>query len=152
MDPYFHFLIHCILIVFCCGGRGDRTAAKYKLERSVPSGHFQRHKTYVRPTLEYASTVWDPHKGNKSQANLLESAQNKAARFVMCDWSMSSSVMGITSTLKWESLQERRARAHVVIFHKIQHSLFDIPMTLFQHTPSTITTRGTPSKFVVPFC
>ena len=27
MDPYFHLLIHCILIVFYCGGRGDRTAA-----------------------------------------------------------------------------------------------------------------------------
>ena len=43
MDPYFHHLIHCILIVFYCGGRGDRTAAKYQLERSSPSGHFQRH-------------------------------------------------------------------------------------------------------------
>ena len=29
MDPYFHLSIHCILIVFYCGGRGDRTAAKY---------------------------------------------------------------------------------------------------------------------------
>ena len=29
MDPYFHLLIHCILIVFYCGGRGDRIAAKY---------------------------------------------------------------------------------------------------------------------------
>ena len=27
MDPYFHLSIHCILIVFYCGGRGDRTAA-----------------------------------------------------------------------------------------------------------------------------
>ena len=42
-DPYFHLSIHCILIVFYCGGRGDRTAAKYLLERSGPSGHFQRH-------------------------------------------------------------------------------------------------------------
>ena len=110
------------------------------------------YKTYVRPTLEYASTVWDPHKGNKSQTNLLESAQNKAARFVMSDWSWSSSVTGIKSTLQWESLQERRARARVVVFHKIQYSLVAIPMTLFQHTPSTITTRGAPKKFVVPFC
>ena len=86
------------------------------------------YKTHVRPTLEYASTVWDPHKGSKSQANLLESAQNKAARFVMSS--------------RREFLQERRARARVVIFHKIQYSLVAIPMTLFQHTPSTITTRG----------
>ena len=110
------------------------------------------YKTYVRPTLEYASTVLDPHKGNKSQANLLEPAQNKAARFVMFDWSWSSSVTGIKSTLQWESLQERRARARVVIFHKIQYSLVAILITLFQHTPSIITTRGALKKFVVPFC
>ena len=29
MDPYFHLSIHCILIELYCGGRGDRTAAKY---------------------------------------------------------------------------------------------------------------------------
>ena len=29
MGPYFHLSIHCILIAFYCGGRGDRTAAKY---------------------------------------------------------------------------------------------------------------------------
>ena len=106
----------------------------------------------MRPTLEYASTVWDPHQGNKSQANLLESLQNKAARFVMSYWSWSSSVKGIKSTLQWEPLQERRAGACVVIFRKIQHSLVAIPMTLFQHTPSTIITRGAPSKSVAPFC
>ena len=106
----------------------------------------------MRPTLEYASTVWDPHNGNRSQANLLESVQNKAARFVMSDWSWSSNVTGIKSTCQWEPLQERRAGACVVIFHKIQHSLVAIPMTLFQNTPSTIITRGAPSKFVAPFC
>ena len=47
MDPYFHLSIHCILIVFYCGGRGDRTAAKYFLERSGPSGHFQRHENPI---------------------------------------------------------------------------------------------------------
>ena len=45
MDRYCHLSIHCILIVFYCGGRGDRTAAKYYLEGSGPSGHFQRHES-----------------------------------------------------------------------------------------------------------
>ena len=106
---------------------------------------------YVRPTLEYASTVWDPHRGNKSQASLLESAENKVARFVTYDWSWSSSVTAIKSPLQWESLQERRARTCVIIFKfnlKIQYSLVAIYMTLFQHTPSTITTHGALPKFL----
>ena len=107
---------------------------------------------YVRPTLKYAFTVWEPHKGNKSHAHLLESAQNKAASFFISNWSWSSSVTGIKSILKWETLQEGQAIACVVIFHKIWHSIVAILMTLFQHTPSTITTCGAPTKFVVPFC
>ena len=41
--------------------------------------------TYVRPFLEYASTVWSPYV--KSDIALLESAQRKAARFVYNDFS-----------------------------------------------------------------
>ena len=35
------------------------------------------YKTYVRPIAEYGSCAWDPHKGNKSQTDSLESVQKK---------------------------------------------------------------------------
>ena len=41
----------------------------------------QAYKTYVRPILEYASTVWDPH--TKELTSQLEMVQRRAAR--LCD-------------------------------------------------------------------
>ena len=38
------------------------------------------YKTYVRPTVEYASTVWDPHTCRNT--NKLEHVQRHAARYV----------------------------------------------------------------------
>ena len=56
-DPYFHLSIHCIFIVFYFGGRGDWTAAKYLLERSGPSGHFQRNEQSVGDIHNWRSYI-----------------------------------------------------------------------------------------------
>ena len=43
--------------------------------------------TFVRPQLEYASSVWVPH--TQSNINKLESVQRRAARFATGNWSVS---------------------------------------------------------------
>jgi len=53
----------------------------------------QTYFLYVRPILEYASTVWVPH--TKS------SVQRRAAGFVVADYDFSSSVTGILNRFKW---------------------------------------------------
>jgi hypothetical protein len=40
----------------------------------------QAYNTFVRPSLEYASTVWDPH--TQANINKVESIQRRAARFI----------------------------------------------------------------------
>ena len=108
------------------------------------------YKTYVRPILEYGSCAWDPHKGNQDQVDALQSAQNKAARFVYSDWSRYSSVSSMNQALGWETLQDRRAISRLVMFHKIKHSLVAIPLTLFSVPPCTMITRGAPQKYQGP--
>ena len=44
----------------------------------------QAYRTYVRLTLEYASTVWDPH--TKDLESQIEMVQRRAARFVLSDY------------------------------------------------------------------
>lgn len=47
-------------------------------------------KTLVRPKLEYACAIWDPAHSNL--INSLESIQNRAARFILSNYSRHSSV------------------------------------------------------------
>ena len=64
------------------------------------------YKSMVRPILEYASSVWDPHTTINIQR--LESVQRRAARFCLNDFSLYTSVTSMLSTLNLPSLQSRR--------------------------------------------
>ena len=77
------------------------------------------YKTLVRPTLEYASSAWDPYV--QKQIDNLEAVQNKAARFVMNDHSRNSSVSAMKETLQWRTLQERRFVARMTLWYKAIH-------------------------------
>ena len=77
------------------------------------------YQTYVRPTLEYTSTVWDLI--TKQNINKLEMLQRRAARYVPSDWRCNSSPAEMIQQLKWQSLENRRKTARLIMMHKIQH-------------------------------
>ena len=62
----------------------------------------------VRPHVEYASTVWDPH--HKTKIDKLEKVQNEAACFIIVTirYNRMDSPSEMKTQLKWNSLQERR--------------------------------------------
>ena len=84
--------------------------------------------TLVRPSIEYASVVWDPYA--KNQTIQLDSIQCRAARFVNNNFydREPGSVKAMISDLSWESLEQRRAKTRAVL--KIVNNLVDIPSTL----------------------
>ena len=61
-----------------------------------------------RPRVQYASTLWDPF--TQSNITKLESAQRRAARYVLGDYQTTSSVTltAMLQQLGWESLQYHR--------------------------------------------
>ena len=75
------------------------------------------YKTFVRPILEYASTVWDPH--SQTNINKLEAVQRRAARFVVNRYHNTSSVSCMIDKLNWPSLQHRRRVARLTMLRKI---------------------------------
>jgi len=75
--------------------------------------------TIVRPTLEYAACVWDPHQ--EYLIYDIEKIQHRAARWVLSDYSYYSSVTDMLKRLKWPTLQERRHVNRLSQFHKIVH-------------------------------
>ena len=62
--------------------------------------------TLVRPILEYATQVWDPHQQNLIYK--LEMVQGRAARWVQSDYSFKSSVTTMLDNLNWTTLEQRR--------------------------------------------
>ena len=80
----------------------------------------QCYTTFVRPIVEYASTVWDPN-GNKGLVEQVESVQRKAARFICADWRRKSSPTHMIEELKLQSLEYRRYLAKIKLMHAFVH-------------------------------
>ena len=84
----------------------------------------EAYQTYVRPTVEYASTVWDPH--DKNDIRRLEMVQRRSARFVTNRYRNRSSVGEMLETLDWKSLEDRRKEARLIMMFKIDSQLVAI--------------------------
>ena len=84
-----------------------------------PQIRSQAYMLYIRPILEYASTVWAPY--TKSSIGKLEAIQWRAARFVVTNYDYSSGVTSTLNQLNWLSLDTRRQVSRLVMFYKIVH-------------------------------
>ena len=98
----------------------------------------------VRPILEYASSVWDPHEEQDKHA--LEMVQRRAARFAFNNYFETTPgvVTNMLTSLGWPTLEERRRNNRLIMLFKIQHNLVGIDPTRYL-TDSDARTRG--SKF-----
>ena len=99
----------------------------------------QAYVTYVRPILEYTSSVWDPY--YQDQIHKIEMVQRRAARFVMNDFHPRHSVTQMLHSLQWQPLHERRAHLKVIMVYKIIHGYIAIPPEPPYLFPTTRTTR-----------
>ena len=75
----------------------------------------------VRPTLEYAASVWDPHL--IKYRNSLEAVQRKAARFVYGDYRWRASPTHMLKTLGWKNLEARRRDSRLNLMYNITHNI-----------------------------
>ena len=87
------------------------------------------YKSMVRPIIEFASPVWDPH--TLLNINRLESIQRSTARFCYNDYVRTSSVTSMLNKLNLPSLEERRFRSKSILMYKILNNLIDIPTHYF---------------------
>ena len=88
----------------------------------------------VRPKLEYASPIWNPHKS--SQISRLERIQHYAARFVANDHRRTTSPTTLALTLNWQTLERRRIIKQAMTFYKILNNIIKIS------PPSGLLTRS----------
>ena len=88
---------------------------------------FRAFTTYVRPILEYCTNVWSPY--SLKNINLIESVQRKFTKRLqgLKDFSYSERL----AHLEAESLELRRLRFGLIMYHKIIHGLVDLDFENF---------------------
>ena len=105
--------------------------------------------TYIRPTVEYASPVWDPH--TKRNTNKIEMFQRRCARYVTGNFDRTSSVTSLLNSLIWPTLEERRRQYRLTVMYRILHNQVDINWQSFL-TKTLSCTSGNSYRFFVPLC
>jgi hypothetical protein len=97
--------------------------------------------TLVRPALEYASPVWNPHQITTTRD--IEQVQRRAARFAYNYYQDNSPgcVTNLLNSLQWESLQQKRWKQSLVMCYKIHHQLIAIEPANY-YTAGDSRTRG----------
>ena len=93
----------------------------------------------VRPTLEYACVLWDPHQ--KYLADKLEKLQNRAARFVTGNYSRNNSVTVTKNGLGWETLLSRRKDFRLRFLLAIFNDMTGIDKSNYIELPNYISNR-----------
>jgi len=105
------------------------------------------YQSLVRPRIEYACTVWDPH--TKQDIQRLEMVQRRAARFVSNRYRNRSSVGDMLERLEWPSLQDRRRVARLTMIYRIDRQLVAISNGRLV-PPRRFTRHMHPNSFQVP--
>ena len=104
--------------------------------------------TMVRPQLEYASDVWDPHQtGDIAE---LEKVQRRAARWVMNDYGRLSSVTSMLNQLSWPTLQTRRKLSRLQTLHKVFYQQISLTIPPYYLPTSRSMRQHHPLHYILP--
>jgi len=107
-------------------------------------------RPWVRPTIEYASALWDPYL--QKDKHRLDMVQRRSARYVTNRYGNSSSVSDMIKQLNWTSLEDRRKNARLTMLYKINNQEVNITASHKLIPPNRISKNMGLNSFQIPAC
>jgi hypothetical protein len=104
----------------CAKASNTRFFLQRNLAKSDSETRLKCYKIFVRPILEYASTVWDPV-GNETLSSKIEMVQRKCLRWTFNSWRQIASPTALRMSAKLKTLKERRSIARLKMLHECLH-------------------------------
>ena len=83
---------------------------KRNIKIKLPKVRETAYNTLVRPKLEYASPIWDPH--TKDKISQIEKVQRRTARWTTSNYGYRSSVTSMIENIRWRTNKEGQMPAN----------------------------------------
>lgn len=120
-----------------------------KLQHAPKSLKLIAYKTFVRPVLEYASSVWSPHQ--LYLRDKLEKIQRTAVRFVCSRYRRTDSVTDMLKCCDLELLETRREKQRMKLFFQITRNQIKINKETYVRPPLKHSARLNHSASIQPY-
>ena len=102
----------------------------------------------VRPQLEYASDVWDPHYVGDIME--LEKVQRRVARWVLNDYDRFSSVSSMLNQLSWPTIQSGHKLSRLHTLHKVFYHQLSLSIPPYYLSTIGSTRQYHPLHYILP--
>lgn len=103
----------------------------------------------VRPSLEYASVIWDPHQ--QYQINQLERIQRLAVRFIFSEYRKTQSVTTLLARANLSTLSTRRKIARLKFLYQLSTNKFNLDQSRYLSRPSRVSPRVNHQYVFTPY-
>ena len=102
----------------------------------------------VRPIMEYVAPIWDSY--YDTDIYKLEKVQRRAARWILSEYSRTTSVTSLLSVLNIPTLQQRRQLSRLTLIYKIINNALPISIPLHYQRTQFHTRQHHPNHFILP--
>lgn len=120
---------------------------RHRLQHCTSRTKTVAYTTLVRPLLEYADVVWDPH--TKTDSAMLERVQKKALRFIHNAYSRRVSVTELRRRSDLPTLESRRKLHRLKILHSIVNGYSKLDFNTYLEFNMSRPTRNKHNKTIL---
>lgn len=120
---------------------------RHRMKHCTSKTKLVAYTSLLRPLLEYADVVWDPH--TKTETNCLERIQNKSLRFIYHAYGRGVSVTELRNRSGLPTLESRRKLHRLKFLHNIVNAHSGLAFETYMQFNTSRQTRNKHVKTII---